>query len=125
MLQTGGGDIRSASLTLRSNPPELFDFGCVLDKETQQATNIVEEGFLGVFAVFLVQGLLENAHPGRHQQSEGQHGNACRKQVVISEERLGKDEITLDDKEEPKLLVQIMTTNRRSFSSGLLINSAG
>lgn len=58
------------------HPSELFDFGCVLSKEIKESTNIVEERFLGVFSIFLVQCLLKNAHPGRHQQSEGQHGNA-------------------------------------------------
>lgn len=57
-------------------PPQLFDFGCVLNKEMTEPAHVVEERFLGVFPVFLVQSLLKNAHPGRHQQSERQHGNA-------------------------------------------------
>ena len=38
---------------------------------------VVEEGFLGVFPELLVEGLLEDAHPGRHEESEGQRSETC------------------------------------------------
>lgn len=77
-----------------------------------------------MFPVLLVQCLLKNAHPGRHQQSECQHGNACKNQIISSKKGLGKGESIVNDKEELKRLVQIMTTNRRAVGLGLLMNNA-
>lgn len=41
-------------------------------------THVVEQSFLGVLPEFLVERLLENAHPGRHEQGEGEGSDACK-----------------------------------------------
>lgn len=48
-----------------------------------EGTHVVEQGFLGVLPKFLVQCLLENAHPGRHQQGKGEGSNACKGSTAL------------------------------------------
>lgn len=48
-----------------------------------EGTHVVEQSFLGVLPKFLVQGLLENAHPGRHQQGKGEGSNACKGSTAL------------------------------------------
>lgn len=46
-----------------------------MSEQKKKITHIIEESLLGVFPILLVQHLLKNAHPRRHQQSKGQHAN--------------------------------------------------
>lgn len=48
-----------------------------------EGTHIVEQGLLGVLPKALVQRLLENPHPGRHQQGEGEGSNACKGSTAL------------------------------------------
>lgn len=46
-------------------------------------THVVEQGLLGVLPKFLVQHLLENPHPGRHQQGKGEGSNTWKGSTVL------------------------------------------